>query len=115
MKINTGIKLKDVEQLAQAIEADAGQEIDGLREALTEGASGDFSAHQIITPEQMLIKQARSKLKLNQKDFAHAIKTPLGTLRDWEQGRSKPNGATTLLLEIVNRHPETLLDLEQTA
>ncbi len=82
MKIDTGVKLKDVEQLAQAIEADAGQEIDGLREALIEGANGDFSVYQVITPEQVLIKQAHSKLKLNQRDFVRTIKTSLGTLRD---------------------------------
>lgn len=52
MKIDTGIKLSDVEQLASAIEADAGQSIDGLREALTEGVKGEFSDNQIITPEQ---------------------------------------------------------------
>lgn len=94
MKIDTGIKLSDVEQLANAIEANSGQSFDGLREALTAGTKGEFSNSQIITPEQMLVKQARARLKLSQKDFAAKIKTLIGTLRDWEQGRTKPNGAT---------------------
>lgn len=42
MKIDTDIELKDVERIAQAIEKDARQPLDGF-DALTEGAEGEFS------------------------------------------------------------------------
>jgi putative transcriptional regulator len=34
-----------------------------------------------------------------------------GTLRNWEQGRRKPEGSARILLRIVARHPEAVLDV----
>lgn len=42
----------DIEQLAQAIEADAGQEVPGIREALAEVKAGTVG--RVTTPEQIL-------------------------------------------------------------
>ena len=36
------------------------------------------------------IKTLRRALRLTQEEFAARYKIPLGTLRDWEQGRSSP-------------------------
>jgi putative transcriptional regulator len=32
-------------------------------------------------------------------------------LRNWEQGRRKPEGSARILLRIVARHPEAVLDV----
>lgn len=42
---------------------------------------------------------------------AHRIKTPLATLRDWEQGRFKPPGAVLCLLNMLVKHPELVAEL----
>lgn len=51
----------------------------------------------------------RSKLDLTQEEFAAALEVPLSTLRNWEQGRRRPEGAAVKLLKIAAAHPEVLL------
>jgi putative transcriptional regulator len=53
----------------------------------------------------------RKKLQLSQMAFAELIKTPVATLRDWEQGRFTPSGAVLCLLKIINNHPELVKEL----
>lgn len=99
----------DIEKIAQAIEADAGMSLDDLRQGLAEMQNGIGRIH---TPEQMLIRQVRAKLQLSQNRFSSAINTPTATLRDWEQGRSKPSGAAICLLKIIDKHPDIFFELE---
>jgi putative transcriptional regulator len=35
----------------------------------------------------------------------------VGTLRNWEQGRRKPEGSARVLLHVVARHPEAVFDV----
>src|SRR4051794_21113974 len=50
---------------------------------------------------------------LTQENFARAIGVPVGTLRQWEQGRRQPTGAARVLLALIDRNPsivrETLI------
>jgi len=43
---------------------------------------------------------------LTQKEFAEAIGISVHTLRNWEQGRRKPEGPALALLRIAARHPK---------
>jgi putative transcriptional regulator len=43
---------------------------------------------------------------LTQKEFAAAIGISVHTLRNWEQGRRKPEGPALALLRIAARHPK---------
>src|SRR5271166_3219785 len=42
------------------------------------------------TPQAKIIRRA---LELTQEEFAARYHIPLGTLRDWEQGRAEPSGS----------------------
>ena len=84
-----GIKKIDVEKVATAVEADAGETLPDLRQALAEAKAG---IGRVTTPEQIIVRQAREKSGLTQSAFAECIKTPVATLRDWEQGRFAPPG-----------------------
>lgn len=99
----------DIDKIAAAIEADAGQEIPELKESLEEMQQG--KAARVYTPEQLLVVDARKKLQLSQLDFAKVIDTPVATLRDWEQGRFRPPGGVLCLLRLLNKRPEILSDL----
>ena len=35
----------------------------------------------------------------------------VGTLRNWEQGRRKPEGPARVLLRVAAKHPEAVLDV----
>ena len=98
------IKHIDIEQVALAIEADAGMALAGLRESLGQAQRGEIA--RITTPEQLLVRAARAKVGLSQQAFAKRIKTPVATLRDWEQGRFSPSGGILCLLQLIERHPD---------
>ena len=103
----------DIEKIAKAIEADAGQALPGVRQALREAADirAGKAAGRVTTPEQMLVRQARRVLGLSQTEFAERIGTPVATLRDWEQGRFPPPGAAAKLLQLLIAHPSLSSEL----
>ena len=51
-------------------------------------------------------KTLRRALGLTQEEFAARYRIPLGTLRDWEQGRSEPDQPTRAYLTVIARDPE---------
>ena len=99
----------NIEAIAKAIEEDAGFELPELRDSLAEMHTGITG--RTTTAEQSLILSARKQLGLSQSAFAELIKTPVATLRDWEQGRFKPSGAVLCLLKIINNHPDLAKEL----
>lgn len=62
----------------------------------------DFK-HMKRTPQAKIIRRA---LGLSQEDFAARYHIPLGTLRDWEQGRVEPDQAARAYLKVIAREPE---------
>ncbi|WP_295396914.1 helix-turn-helix domain-containing protein, partial [uncultured Thiodictyon sp.] len=84
-----------LEQVAQAIEADAGEAIPGLRESLAEMAADERGL--TYTREQLALRAARTALGLSQPAFARLLQTPVGTVRDWEKGRCPPPGSSLLV------------------
>jgi putative transcriptional regulator len=103
-----GLKKIDVDKVASAIEADAGEALPDLRQALAQAKAG---IGRVTTPEQMLVRQAREKSGLTQAAFAEIIETPVATLRDWEQGRFAPPGGVLCLLRLIIKHPELSREL----
>jgi putative transcriptional regulator len=55
------------------------------------------------TPQARIIRRA---LELTQEEFAVRYHIPLGTLRDWEQGRAEPDQPTRAYLTLIARDPE---------
>jgi putative transcriptional regulator len=48
----------------------------------------------------------RRALGLTQEEFATRYHIPIGTLRDWEQGRSEPDQPARAYLKVIARDPE---------
>lgn len=48
----------------------------------------------------------RGKLHMSQTVFARRIRTSPGTLRNWEQDKSKPNAQAALLIKLVEKFPD---------
>jgi putative transcriptional regulator len=55
------------------------------------------------TPRAKIIRRA---LELTQEEFAARYHIPLGTLRDWEQGRAEPDQPTQAYLTLIARDPD---------
>lgn len=60
----------------------------------------------ILSPNEII--NIRKKFNMSRGVFAKYLHTSSRTLENWEQGRSRPNGQATILLRLVQSHPETL-------
>jgi len=52
------------------------------------------------------VKTLRRALSLTQEEFSSRYHIPLGTLRDWEQGRSGPDQPARAYLAVIAADPE---------
>ncbi|HUA24279.1 MAG TPA: helix-turn-helix domain-containing protein, partial [Steroidobacteraceae bacterium] len=52
------------------------------------------------------VKTLRRALGFTQEQFAVRYQIPLGTLRDWEQGRTEPDRPARAYLKVIARDPE---------
>ncbi len=55
------------------------------------------------TPQAKIIRRA---LGMTQQEFSEKYRIPLGTLRDWEQGRATPDQPTQAYLTVIARSPD---------
>jgi putative transcriptional regulator len=55
------------------------------------------------------VKEVRAASGLSQAKFAAVIDVPLGTLRNWEQGRREPTGPAKVLLRAIRNDPKNVL------
>jgi DNA-binding transcriptional regulator YiaG len=49
------------------------------------------------------VRGVRRRLGLSQSEFASKFGFPTATLRNWEQGRTRPDGPARVLLAIIAR------------
>lgn len=74
---------------------------------LDEASEAPLSTLDLATlprvPQVAIIRRA---LGLTQEEFAARYRLPLGTLRDWEQGRSKPDAPARAYLMVIAKEPE---------
>jgi putative transcriptional regulator len=66
-----------------------------------------------MTPEERAgarqiprVRTLRRALGLTQEEFAARYEIPLGTLRDWEQGRTEPDQPARAYLKVIASNPE---------
>ncbi|HLY06384.1 MAG TPA: helix-turn-helix domain-containing protein [Rhizomicrobium sp.] len=59
------------------------------------------------TPQVFVIRRA---LGMSQEEFADKFQIPLGTLRDWEQGRKEPDAAARAYLKVIGKNPAAVED-----
>ena len=75
---------------------------------------------QPLTPQRLeqmkrtpQVKVIRRALGLSQEQFAARFRIPLGTLRDWEQGRKEPDAAARAYLMVIGRNPSAVSEALQ--
>lgn len=85
-----------------------------LLESVREGASilkGRTKASRKFNLDDLDVQKIRKRLKLSQSQFARLMGISVGTLKNWEQGRRKPDGPARVLLGVAASHPEVLPDV----
>ena len=63
------------------------------------------------SPEQLLVISVRKQLKKSQLAFSKLLGVPIGTIRDWEQGRKQPDSAAVTLIKVAQINPEVLEEI----
>lgn len=87
---------------------------DELVDSLREGGAilrGERKASRTFRFEGPDVRRLREKHGLSQSRFATLMGISVGTLRNWEQGRRKPEGSARILLRVVERHPEAVFEV----
>jgi putative transcriptional regulator len=86
-----------------------------MTEAEIEAAAGADPDARPMTAEELRtarrvprIKTLRRALGLTQEEFARRYHIPLGTLRDWEQGRTEPDQPARAYRKAIAGDPEAV-------
>lgn len=91
--------------------------IDTMTEAETHAAAMADPDARPITEQDLAtgrvrlvprVRTLRRALRLSQQEFAAHYRIPIGTLRDWEQGRKEPDAAAKAYLHVIASEPETV-------
>ena len=57
------------------------------------------------------VKKLRERMGLTQEVFAATYRIPIGTLRDWEQGRKLPDAPARAYLTVISRDPAAVANM----
>jgi len=89
-----------------------------MSEADIEAAAASDPDNPPLTPARQAqlrpvprVKTLRRALGLTQEEFAARYHIPLGTLRDWEQGRTQPDQPARAFLAVIARAPKEVAEL----
>ena len=95
----------------------AGQEIAAsLREAIAwaKGEEVPVKVTRIQVPT-VDVRVVRRKLRLSQSQFATRFGFAAASIKNWEQGRTQPDGTARILLAVIAKHPEAVEDALRSA
>ena len=68
----------------------------------------DPSTYNIHVPARVNVKAMRTRLRMTQAEFARRYHLNIARIRDWEQGRSQPEGAVRAYLLVIAREPQAV-------
>jgi putative transcriptional regulator len=70
--------------------------------------TADKRLYRVHVPQKIDVKKIRTRLGLSQEAFAERYGFAVSAVRDWEQGRRKPERSARILLKIVEKEPEAV-------
>lgn len=105
-------RLKNPARVAKKRGTAGARIIEGLEQAIawTRGENKDVRVTLIHVPE-VNVREVRTNMGLSQAQFASKFGFPPATLRNWEQGRSRPDAPSRVLLAVIAKHPEAVEDV----
>ena len=82
----------------------------GLHEALAHVSGQTVPDLRLHVPEPVDVAAIRKRTGLSQAAFSARIGVAVATLRNWEQGRRRPEGPARVLLALIDRNPSIVED-----
>ncbi len=80
----------------------------GLKQAIGH-AKGRRVKAKIYTPKLVDVASVRESLGMTQEQFAARFGFSVATLRHWERGDRRPQGAALVLLNVIDRNPKAVM------
>ena len=81
----------------------------GTRAALAHAkGTANERDYRIHVPEEVDVREIRRHLKMTQPQFCSHFGFGLARVRDWEQGRSQPDGAMRVYLMVIRYQPRAV-------
>ncbi|MBY0502997.1 MAG: helix-turn-helix domain-containing protein [Bryobacteraceae bacterium] len=104
--------MKNMKKQTKPKRKTAGSRIIASLQEAVDWVEGQDVAVRVTTVEVPVIdvKSMRRRLGLSQADFAAKFGFQPATLRNWEQGRTYPDGPARVLLAVIAKHPEAVED-----
>lgn len=84
--------------------------VQGLNEARTYARGEPVDALVAHIPEAIDVAKVRRDMRLTQAAFSRRMGISAATLRNWEQGRRKPEGPARVLLALIAANPRVVED-----
>lgn len=66
---------------------------------------------QYAIPEEVDTRAVRDELHLTQEQFSHLVGVSVHAVRHWENGRRMPDAPVRILIAILHRNPDVVLDV----
>lgn len=87
----------------------------GLTEAIAHANSKGRKTDEVklYQPHAVDVSTLRERLHLTQEQFAARFGFSVATLRHWERGDRSPSGASLVLLNVIDRNPNAVLQALQ--
>lgn len=103
----------NIDDIVSAVIADD-PDAEEIRQSLTQ-ALAEIKNDQYARKTKVFVSpvaQTRHKLGLSQNKFAQQIGISVNTLKSWEQGVRNPSGAALKLIQLLDKRPELISELE---
>jgi len=84
--------------------------IKGMKEALAISREElPKNLYKIHIPENIDVKAIREKIGLSQASFANSFGLSVYSLRNWEQGKRRPDPAARAYLKVIEKAPDIVI------
>ena len=91
-----------------------GRLIASVKQAIAWAEGKDVPVHVTVVEVNRApaidVRSVRRKLGLSQSQFAARFGFKPATVRNWEQGRTQPDGPSRVLLAVIAHHPDAVED-----
>jgi putative transcriptional regulator len=91
------------------------EDFEGIMQGLKETAAYmrgelDPASYRVHVPQEVDVKAIRSKLKMTQAAFAAKFGFSQSAVKDWEQLRRRPEASARVLLTVIDKEPQAVLN-----
>lgn len=84
--------------------------IESMTEALEHSRHGNVDGMRITEVHVPDVRTIREALSMSQSEFASSFRIPLATVKNWEQGRRRPDAPALAYLRVIERSPKTVME-----